>query len=256
VSSPDDVEALRSRLAAREREVDDLRRRVAVAEAERQASASQLTRYATDLNISFMNERRYAEDLQESYRATVRALANAVEARDAYTGHHAERVTAYGIALAEAVGLEATRETEFGFLLHDIGKVAVPDAILFKSSTLTPEEHAVMARHAVTGVEILRDVGFLGDGRLVVRHHHERWDGAGYPDRLRGEDIPPAARVFAVADALDALTTDRPYRPRSTFAAAREEIRSVAGTQFDPAVVAALDSLDDETLLAKQEAAA
>jgi ribonuclease P protein subunit RPR2 len=181
--------------------------------------------------------------------ATVRALSNAVEARDAYTGKHAERVAAYGIELARACGLEIadSPQIEFGFLLHDVGKVAVPDAILFKAAALSEDEYTLVRRHPVIGSEILRDVDFLGEGKLVVRHHHERWDGTGYPDGLAGEAIPLAARVFAVADALDALTTDRPYRPASSFAHARDVIAAGEGSQFDPAVVAAYRSIRDET---------
>src|SRR4051794_41165318 len=179
--------------------------------------------------------------------ATVRALSNAVEARDAYTGKHAERVAAYGMALARAVGLaiDDSPQIEFGFLLHDVGKVAVPDAILFKSGSLTEEEYSLVRRPPVIGRESLRAVDFLGEGRLVVRHHHERWDGQGSPDGLAGEAIPLAARVFAVADALDALTTNRPYRPACSFAAARDEVCRGAGTQFDPAVVAAYRQIPD-----------
>ena len=217
---------------------------------ERQASARQhqLERYAADLREVFKQERSRAQQLRASYKATVQALSNAVEARDAYTGKHAERVTAYGIALARASGLDThAPELEFGFLLHDVGKVGVPDAILFKPGALSDDEFALIAQHPVIGSEILRDVDFLGEGKLVVRHHHERWDGEGYPDRLAGDQIPVAARVFAVADALDALTTDRPYRRGTRFARAREEIRSNAGTQFDPDVVDALETISDET---------
>ena len=208
----------------------------------------QLERYAADLRETFKEERARAQQLRRSYVATVRALANAVEARDAYTGKHAERVTAYGMELARAVGLslEESPQIEFGFLLHDIGKVAVPDAILFKTSRLTDQEFTLIAQHPVVGAEILRDVDFLGEGKLVVRHHHERWDGSGYPDGLAGEEIPLAARVFSVADTLDALTTDRPYRPASDWSRARAEIRRVTGTQFDPAVVAAFNAIPDE----------
>jgi len=217
---------------------------------ERQAAARQrqLERYAADLREVFKQERARAQDLRRSYIATVRALSNAVEARDAYTGKHAERVAAYGMELAREAGLDVadSPQIEFGFLLHDVGKVAVPDAILFKSSSLTPEEYTLVMSHPVIGSEILRDVDFLGEGKLVVRHHHERWDGTGYPDGLPGETIPLAARVFAVADALDALTTDRPYRPASSFEHAREEIRAGRGTQFDPAVIAAYDRIDDQ----------
>ncbi len=216
---------------------------------ERQAAARQrqLERYAADLREVFKQERARAQELRRSYMATVRALSNAVEARDAYTGKHAERVAAYGLQLAQVAGLELadSPQIEFGFLLHDVGKVGVPDAILFKSTSLTEEEYALVRRHPVIGSEILRDIDFLGEGKLVVRHHHERWDGTGYPDGLRREAIPFAARVFAVADALDALTTDRPYRPASTFARARDVIRDGAGSQFDPEVVAAYEEISD-----------
>jgi len=224
---------------------------------ERQAHARQrqLERYAADLREVFKQERARAQELRRYYMATVRALSNAVEARDAYTGKHAERVAAYGMELARCCGLavEDSPQIEFGFLLHDVGKVAVPDAILFKSGSLTEEEYSLVRRHPVIGVEILRDVDFLGEGKLVVRHHHERWDGHGYPDGLAGDAIPLAARVFAVADALDALTTDRPYRPASSFADAREEVLRGAGSQFDPIVVAAYRQIPDATFQALRE---
>jgi HD-GYP domain-containing protein (c-di-GMP phosphodiesterase class II) len=244
-----ELQSARERIARLER---DLERR----DEEVAARSRQLERYAADLRETFKEERRRAVELKRSYRATVRALDNAVEARDAYTGKHAERVAAYGLEIARAVGMQLgdSPEIEFGFLLHDIGKVAVPDAILFKSSGLTEEEYALMRRHPVTGWEVLRDIDFLGDAKLVVRHHHERWDGAGYPDALAGEDIPLAARVFSVADALDALTTDRPYRPARDWAAAREEIRSGAASQFDPAVVEAFDGVPDARFAELREA--
>jgi ribonuclease P protein subunit RPR2 len=216
------------------------------------AKEEQLERYAADLRETFKQERARAQQLRDSYMATVRALANAVEARDAYTGKHAERVSAYGIAIARAgaMGLADDPQIEFGFLLHDIGKVAVPDAILFKPGPLDAAERAVIERHPVIGWEILRDIDFLGEAKLVVRHHHERWDGAGYPDGLAGEGIPPAARVFAIADTFDALTTDRPYRPGMAIAAARDIVREAAGGQFDPAAVDAFMEVSDEELRA------
>jgi HD-GYP domain-containing protein (c-di-GMP phosphodiesterase class II) len=240
----DTASALRARLDRTEREASERQR--------------QLERYAADLREVFKQERSRAQELRDSYKATVRALSNAVEARDAYTGKHAERVTAYGIALADASGLDTNLRPgiEFGFLLHDVGKVAVPDAVLFKPGRLEPDEFALIARHPVVGSEILRDVDFLGEGKLVVRHHHERWDGGGYPDGLAGEDIPLAARVFAVADALDALTTDRPYRRGTRFAHARGEIRAHAGSQFDPGVVAAFDTISDDRLAALRDGVA
>jgi HD-GYP domain-containing protein (c-di-GMP phosphodiesterase class II) len=235
ITGEDTVASLRARLEQTERQAN--------------ARQRQLERYAADLREVFKQERARAQELRRSYMATVRALSNAVEARDAYTGKHAERVAAYGMELARACGLSMTDspQLEFGFLLHDVGKVAVPDAILFKSGSLTEEEYSLVRKHPVIGTEILRDVDFLGEGKLVVRHHHERWDGLGYPDGLAGEAIPLAARVFAVADALDALTTDRPYRPASPFSAAREEISRGAGSQFDPGVVDAYRQIPDAT---------
>jgi HD-GYP domain-containing protein (c-di-GMP phosphodiesterase class II) len=224
---------------------------------ERQAAARQrqLEHYAADLREVFKRERARAQELRASYVATVRALSNAVEARDAYTSKHADRVTAFGLELARRAGLDLVGqpELEFGFLLHDVGKLGIPDAILFKAGPLTDEEYALIARHPVIGAEILRDVTFLGEGIHVVRHHHERWDGAGYPDGLSGEAIPLAARVFAVADTLDALTTDRPYRPAVGWDVARKVIHSASGTQFDPAVVAAYDTIADPVFAALAE---
>ena len=227
--------------------VEDLRASLERHEREAEARAAQLERYAADLRIVFQQERQRTDELRRSYAATVRALANAVEARDAYTGKHAERVAAYGLELARAAGIDlgSSPEIEFGFLLHDVGKVAIPDAILFKTARLTAEEYSLMSRHTVIGWEILHEIEFLGDAKLVVRHHHERFDGTGYPDGLAGEDIPLAARVFAVADTLDALTTDRPYRAAVGWAEARAEIERHAGTQFCPAVVDAYRRVDD-----------
>jgi HD-GYP domain-containing protein (c-di-GMP phosphodiesterase class II) len=209
----------------------------------------QLDRYAADLRATSRRERQRARELTESYMATVRALSNAVEARDAYTAHHADRVTAYGIELAGASGLEISGDSELecAFLLHDIGKVAIPDGILFKAGALDAEERTVMERHPVIGEEIIREIAFLEPARPLVRHHHERWDGAGYPDRLAGEEIPLVARVFALADALDALTSDRPYRAAVGIAEARDVLESTDG-HFDPAVLEAFAAIPDERI--------
>ncbi|HWT24174.1 MAG TPA: HD-GYP domain-containing protein [Solirubrobacteraceae bacterium] len=233
-----------------------LRARLERLEAEAAVRQRQLERYAADLREIFKQERMRAQELRRSYKATVLALSNAVEARDAYTGQHAERVAAYGLRIAHAAGIPVDPETEFGFLLHDVGKVAVPDAVLFKPSRLTDEERELISRHPQIGSDILRDVDFLGDAKLVVRHHHERWDGSGYPDGLAGEEIPVAARVFAVADALDALTTDRPYRAAIDWAEARREIQRHAGTQFDPAIVTAYAGIPDEVFARMRDAIA
>jgi response regulator RpfG family c-di-GMP phosphodiesterase len=230
------VRELESELAKRAREAAD--------------KEQQLERYAADLRETFKEERTRAHELRQSYMLTVRALASAVEARDAYTGRHAERVAAYGLRLADVYGLQLSDEPqiEFGFLLHDAGKVAVPDAILFKPGPLTNAERLIIEQHPVTGSEIVRDIAFLGAARDVIRHHHERWDGTGYPDRLAGEAIPISARIFAVADTLDALTTNRPYRRASTIVQARLIILQAAGTHFDPGVVEAFRRFSDEDI--------
>jgi ribonuclease P protein subunit RPR2 len=231
-------------------ELSVLQERLASVERSAAEKERQLERYAADLRETFKRERERRHELRRSYMATVRALCNAVEARDAYTGKHAERVAAYGMEIARVLDAPFADdpEVEFGFLLHDVGKVAVPDAILWKPEPLTPDERALMQQHPIVGWEILREIDFLGEAKLVVRHHHERWDGDGYPDRLAGDTIPLAARVFAVADVLDALTTVRPYRPPSPVADAREMIKDSAGSQFDPEVVAAFLEIGVDTI--------
>jgi ribonuclease P protein subunit RPR2 len=230
-------------------EVQQLHAELVRRDQEATAKEQQLQRYAADLRETFKQERARAQELRRSYVATVRALSNAVEARDAYTGKHAERVTAYGMEIVAAVGLDlaAEAELEFGFLLHDIGKVAIPDAILYKPDKLSDKERALMEQHPVIGSQIVRGIEFLVEAVKVVRSHHERWDGRGYPDGLAGEEIPLVARVFTIADVLDALTTDRPYRPSSPLSVAREMIEEESGTHFDPDVVAAFHSIDDAT---------
>jgi putative nucleotidyltransferase with HDIG domain len=231
-------------------EISVLRERLESVERSAAQKEQQLERYAADLRETFKRERERRHELRRSYMATVRALCNAVEARDAYTGKHAERVAAYGMEIARTLDAPFTDdpEVEFGFLLHDVGKVAVPDAILWKPEPLTVDERKLMEQHPIVGWEILREIDFLGEAKLVVRHHHERWDGAGYPDRLRGDMIPLAARVFAVADVLDALTTVRPYRPPSPVGEARAMIRDSSGTHFDPEVAAAFLEIPIDTL--------
>src|SRR6201992_51982 len=233
-----EIERLRTELTRREQEAADKER--------------QLERDAGDLRETFKAERLRSQQLQRSYMATVVALSNAVEARDAYTGKHAERVAAYGMEIARAAGTARpdAPELEFGFLLHDIGKVAVPDSILYKPGPLTSEERALMARHPAIGAEIVGQIEFLTDATQIVRSHHERWDGMGYPDGLAGEQIPLAARVFAVADVLDALTTDRPYRAGFPLRQARAMISEESGSHFDPDVIDAFREIDDSTFAA------
>lgn len=239
-----------SEAAQLQRRIEELEAVLALRERQAADKELQLERYAADLRETFKQERSRSQQLRESYMLTVRALASAVEARDAYTGRHAERVAAYGLQIARACAMPLTDqpEIEFGFLLHDVGKVAVPDAILFKPGPLTPTERMVIEQHPITGSEIVRDIAFLGSARDVIRSHHERWDGNGYPDGVAGEEIPMSARVFAVADTLDALTSHRPYRNASSFAEARAIIEREAGTHFDPDVIDAYRSISDETI--------
>jgi response regulator RpfG family c-di-GMP phosphodiesterase len=204
--------------------------------------SEQLLVYARDLARMFAVERQQRRLLQEAYRQTVVALADALEAKDPHTGHHAQRVQLYALALTEAVDSSLLEDPslEYGFLLHDLGKIAIPDETLDKPGPLTRDEWALMRSHPQVGAEMLAGVTLLQGGGLdVVRHHHERWDGGGYPDRLAGDAIPIGARIFALADALDAITSKRPYRDALPWEQALDEIRSGAGRQFDPQVVQA-----------------
>jgi response regulator RpfG family c-di-GMP phosphodiesterase len=231
-------------------ELRELREELAERQTEAADKERQLERYASDLRETFKAERARADELRASYVATVRALTNAVEARDAYTAKHAERVAAYGLELLRRVDetLAANPQIEFGFLLHDVGKVAIPDGILHKADRLAGDEERLMRRHPVIGWEIVRAVPFLEQAAEIVRYHHEHFDGSGYPDGLKDDEIPLAARVFAVADAFDAITTERPYRPAAPMGEARGAIAAAAGTHFDPRVVAVLGEIPDETL--------
>jgi len=214
------------------------------------AQGGQLLMYARDLASIAQTERRQRQLLQDAYRQTATALADAVDVRDRATGAHAQRVRRYALGLAEAIDASLLDDPslEYGFLLHDVGKIGIADQILLKPGPLTKEEQVLVREHPLVGAQILRNVALLkGAGLGVVRHHHERWDGAGYPDGLSGEEIPLAARIFAVADTLDAMTTDRPYRPALTWSEAVEEILAQSGRQFDPQVVDAF--LDDEPAL-------
>jgi putative nucleotidyltransferase with HDIG domain len=207
----------------------------------------QLLLYARDLRKLLEIERGQRLALQSGYKETVEALGSALASRDFGTGAHSERVHCYALELARAIEPDLADDTsaESGFLLHDIGKIAVPDEILRKEGPLTADERRVMQNHTVLGEQMLGSVGFLqGSGLEVVRHHHERWDGRGYPDGLGGSEIPLGARVFGVADALDAMTTDRPYRRACPWQSACAEIRENAGTQFDPEVVDVFEQIE------------
>ena len=178
--------------------------------------------------------------LEDTYRSTLEALGSAIDTRDVATQAHSRRVRGYTLMIARAHGVPEADlgDLERGVLLHDIGKIGIPDAILFKPGPLTPDEWRIMQRHPDIGRQLIEKIPFLHDAVPIVYHHHERWDGTGYPLGLRGEAIPLGARIFAVADTFDAMTFDRPYSKAVSFQRAREEIRRCAGTHFDPAVVA------------------
>jgi response regulator RpfG family c-di-GMP phosphodiesterase len=204
------------------------------------ASRTQLMAYAADLRLMLELGQKQQSLLRSSYHQTVRALATALASKDTGTGLHSQRVVAYAGELAHQVAPELLDDPslEYGFLLHDIGKIAIPDRILGKAGPLTPSEWDEMRKHPELGAELLADVDLLdGAGIAVVASHHERWDGTGYPNRVTGDRIPLAARVFAVADALDAITSDRPYRRAAPWETAVAELRSQGGRQFDPLVV-------------------
>lgn len=207
---------------------------------------AQLQAYARDVRESFAREQRRARELAATYVATVKALAAGVEAKDGYTGGHIRRVHDLGLLLARAICPDEVADPQmaYGFLLHDIGKLSVPDAILTKPGKLTSEEWSEIKRHPEEGVRILRSVPFLDRALDVVLHHHERFDGGGYPAGLAGAEIPLWARIFAVVDALDAMTSDRPYREALDLEEAIAEVRAGAGNQFDPRCVEALEALD------------
>ena len=205
----------------------------------------QLLVYARDLNRVLDLERAQRRLLESAYRETVTALATTLEARDTGTRLHSLRVTEYALALAARrdPSLLADPSLVYGCLLHDIGKIGVPDKILLKPAPLLPLERRIMQRHPLVGDEILGTVSLLeGEGRRIVRSHHERWDGSGYPDGLARDAIPVGARIFAVADALDAITSERPYRRAASWESALREIEEEAGRQFDPDVVETLAS--------------
>ena len=186
--------------------------------------------------------------LEGAYRSTLKALTAALETRDSETHGHSERVVTYSLRLGREYGLnsEEMKSLEFGSLLHDIGKIGVPDSILRKPAKLTEEEWVRMREHPLHGQQILRGIEFLQGASRVVAQHHEKWDGTGYPLGLRAEDIDICARIFAVADAFDAITSDRVYRRGKSYEAAAKELDDWAGRQFDPKVVEAFHRVPKE----------
>jgi response regulator RpfG family c-di-GMP phosphodiesterase len=191
---------------------------------------------------------RALNSLEEAYRSTLKALTAALETRDSETHGHSERVVSYSLRLGREYGLNSDemKSLEFGSLLHDIGKIGVPDSILRKPAKLTEEEWVRMREHPLHGQQILRGIEFLQGAARVVAQHHEQWDGSGYPVGLRAEEIDICARIFAVADAFDAITSDRVYRHGKSYEAAAQELDDWAGRQFDPKVVEAFHRVPKE----------
>jgi putative nucleotidyltransferase with HDIG domain len=187
-------------------------------------------------------------DLERSYDITLEALGDALDLKDAETEGHSKRVTAFTIALARGmeIPLPQIRVIARGAFLHDIGKMAIPDAILLKPDKLHQDEQKIMREHCSRGYQMLRKIPFLQDAAEIVYSHQEHYDGSGYPRGLKGEEIALGARVFAIADTLDAITSDRPYRKAKSFAVARGEIKRCSGSQFDPKVVEAYLNVPDQ----------
>jgi ribonuclease P protein subunit RPR2 len=216
------------------------------ADPEAPAVQEQLIVFAREIGELYRLERsRNAElesvlrSLQETYLATMKSLATVIEAKDQTTRGHLDRTQVFGLALANRIDpeLAASPTLGYGFFLHDIGKVGIPEHILCKAGPLSVDEWMVMRNHPVIGAQIVAPIAFLADTVELIRHHHERFDGSGYPDGLHGQSIPLGSRIFAVADSFDAMTSDRPYRGSIGIDRALEELRNGAGSQFDPRVV-------------------
>jgi len=227
-----------------------------IADPEMPAVHEQLIVFARELGELYRLERarsaeleRVLASLQETYLATMKSLAQVIEAKDRTTRGHLERTQTYGVALARRIApslVDASPTLGYGFFLHDIGKVGIPEHILCKEGPLDDGEWEVMRRHPVIGAQIIAPISFLSGAVELIRHHHERFDGSGYPDALRGEEIPLTARVFAVVDAFDAMTSERPYRGPMQLERALDEIRRGAGAQFDPEVVRVFAQMIEE----------
>jgi HD-GYP domain-containing protein (c-di-GMP phosphodiesterase class II) len=215
----------------------------------------QLKIFAREVGVLYSAERVRTRELEHAletardmYVATMKSLAHVVEAKDPTTRGHLDRTAHYGLALARKVDpvLAERPEIAYGFFLHDIGKVGIPESILCKTTPLTELEWVVMRSHPNQGARIVEPIPFMGEAVEIVRSHHERFDGTGYPRGLRGYDIPLSARIFAIADSFDAMTSDRPYRSALTTDAAVAEILAGSGTQFDPVCVEAFEALVEE----------
>jgi response regulator RpfG family c-di-GMP phosphodiesterase len=229
-------------LIAAERALE--RRHLLIERREYQATLERRVEEATrDLALAF-------RELRDTYRTTLEALGSALDTRDVGTEAHSRRVHGYALTIARAHGVseDDMKDIERGVLLHDIGKIGIPDAILLKPGPLSPNEWTIMRTHPVVGRRLIERIPFLRGAVPIVHHHHEKWDGTGYPLGLRGTTIPLGARIFAVADALDAMTVDRPYSKAISYEQARNEIQRCAGTHFDPHVVTTFLSIPEAIL--------
>ena len=200
---------------------------------------SRVAEQTEKLRLALANLERANSELKKSYDITLEALGDALDLKDAETEGHSKRVTAFTIAIARAMGLDDNeiRIIAHGAFLHDIGKMAIRDYVLRKPGPLDPDEVEEMQKHCELGYQMVRKIPFLAEAAEIVLAHQERWDGTGYPRALKGEEIPLGARIFTIADTLDAITSDRPYRAKQSYQAAREEIERWSGRQFDPVIV-------------------
>ena len=233
--------------------------------AQMEAMQQQLLVFAQDLQTIVASEKERREEaetafreLSNSYLTMVKTLAMVCEMKDNYTRHHLDRTYQYAIALTRRVAPDLAQDASvgYGYLLHDIGKVGIPDAILNKEGPLDESEWRIMRTHPVIGLQLVQPIRFLGDAVQIVKSHHERWDGKGYPEGKAGEDIYLPARIFAIIDTFDAMTSDRPYRKGLPVHAAMEEIDRCGGTQFDPELATAFIALCEDLRLADTEATA
>ncbi len=210
---------------------------------------------AEDFRQTYLAEKKEAERLRKAlsliettYDSTLFALVNALDAREQETQAHSHRVMEFTKTLAETAGIEGDDLTNIarGGLLHDIGKIGIPDGILLKPGPLTDKEWTVIRRHPYIGYRMLQGIGFLEDPSKIVLHHQEKFDGTGYPSKLKGSEIPVGARLFVLADTLDSMTADRPYRKALTYDHAVDEIKKFTGTQFDPWAAEVFLNIDEQ----------
>jgi HD-GYP domain-containing protein (c-di-GMP phosphodiesterase class II) len=193
-----------------------------------------------------IQETAYSDDVHKNYFNTLKALVLAMEARDPYTRGHSERVTKYALDIARKLALPESMLSiiQFAGTVHDVGKIGISDLILNKPGKLTAAERAIIELHPIKGAQMLEPLKFIRTGIPLVRHHHERYDGAGYPDRIQGEEIPLSARILACADSFDAMTSERPYRlKKMSIQEAVSELKANSGTQFDPKIVSVFITL-------------